>query len=85
MVKPKWALLGFLLCIAIGAAIIAPIIPYALSNFAIPLLPTIPLLPEYYVYLALLLSGVIALSMTYIFRGVAVDNAEQLLADPDAI
>ncbi|MCW4006262.1 MAG: hypothetical protein NWF04_06690 [Candidatus Bathyarchaeota archaeon] len=85
MVKPKWALLGFILCVAIGAAIIAPIIPYALSIFAVSFLPTILQLPEYYVYLALLLSGVIAVSMTYIFRGVAVDNAEQLLADPDAI
>jgi hypothetical protein len=85
MVKPKWALLGFILCIAIGIAIVAPVIPYALSVFAVAFLPTIPSLPEYYVYLALLLSGVIAVSMTYLFRRVAVDNAEQLIADPDAI
>jgi len=85
MVKPKWALLGFILCVAIGAAIVAPVIPYAVSMVAFPFLPTIPLLPEYYVYPALLLSGAIAISMTYIFRRVAVDNAEQLLADPEAI
>ncbi len=85
IVKPRWALLGFILCVAIGAAIIAPIVPYALSVFAVSFLPTMPLLPEYYVYLALLLSGAIAVSMAHIFRGVAVDNAEQLLADPEAI
>jgi hypothetical protein len=85
MVKPKWALLGFILCVAIGAAIVAPIVPYALSVFAVSFLPTIPPLPEYYAYLALLLSGAIAVSMTYLFRKVAVENAEQMIADPDAI
>jgi hypothetical protein len=85
IVKPKWAFLGWLLCIAIGAAIIAPIIPYALNIVAIQFLPTIPVLPEYYVYLALLLSGAIAVSMTYLFRRVAVDNAEQMIANPEAV
>ena len=85
IVKPKWGLLGFILCAVIGSAIVAPIIPYVLSTFAISFLPAIPPLPEYYVYPALLLSGIIAVAMTYLFRRVALDNAEKMLADPDSI
>jgi len=37
-------------------------------------------LPEYYLYVALLISGAIAAIITYVFRKMALNSAEQLLA-----
>ena len=69
----------------IALAIVAPIVPYILSIFAVSFLPAMPLLPEYYVYAGLFLSGIIAVAVTYVFRGVAVGNAEQMLAEGESI
>ncbi len=85
VIKPKWGLLNFILCALIALAIVAPIIPYVLGVFAVSFLPAMPLLPEYYVYAGLFLSGIIAVAVTYVFRGVAVGNAEQLLTEGDSI
>jgi hypothetical protein len=85
VIKPKWGLLSFILCVLVGLAIVAPVIPYALSVFAVSFLPTMPLLPEYYVYSGLFVSGIIAVAVTHVFRGVAVGNAEQLLTEGDSI
>ena len=85
VIKLKWGLLNFILCAVIALAIVAPIIPYVLSVFAVSFLPAIPPLPEYYVYAGLFLSGIIAVAVTYVFRGVAVSNAEQMLTEGDSI
>jgi hypothetical protein len=85
VIKPKWSLLNFLLCAAVGLAVVAPVIPFALSIFPVPFFPAMPLFPEYYVYAGLFVSGVIAAGVTYVFRGVAVSNAEQVLAEAESI
>jgi hypothetical protein len=85
ILKPKWGVLSFFVCLAIGLGIVAPVIPFALSVYAVSFLPTMPPLPNYYVYVGLLLSGVVAVSMTWLFLRFAVDYAEEMLADPDAI
>jgi hypothetical protein len=84
VIKPKWGLLSFILCVFIGLSIVAPIVPYVLSVLAVPYLPS-PLLPEYYVYAGLFLSGLVAIAVTHIFRWVAVNNAEQMLAQAESI
>jgi hypothetical protein len=85
VIKPKWNLLNFLLCAAVGLAVVAPIIPYALTIFPVPFFPAMPLIPEYYVYAGLLVSGIIATGVTCVFRGVAVSHAEQVLAEAESI
>jgi hypothetical protein len=52
-------------------------IPYGLKIFS-PIAILISL-PESYLYVALLLSGVIASVITYVFHRIAVKNAEELL------
>jgi len=82
MIKPIWSLINMLVCMSIGLAIVSPLIPYgvALILQAEETWLTTPMsLSEYYPYLALLISGVIATTITYIFHKMAINNAEKLL------
>ena len=83
MIRPKWGFINMAVCFATGLAIIAPMIPYAMKLIfqAGESWLTMPMsLSEYYPYIALLTSGVIAAVITYIFRKTALNSAEQLLA-----
>ncbi|MCL2431887.1 hypothetical protein [Candidatus Bathycorpusculum sp.] len=79
--RESWvhALLFFAVCFAV----VAPIIPYGLSIFAmyapVSILSGLVLLPEYYVYLGLFASGIIATGISHVFCRVAEDSAEQIL------
>jgi len=89
MIRPIWGLVNMIVSIIAGLAIVSPIIPYGLklmfetSEGWLKMLITaiMPVcLPEYYLYVAVLISGVIAAIITYVFRKMALNNAEQLLA-----
>jgi hypothetical protein len=88
MIRPKWGIINFIVCVITGLAIVAPIVPYILNYFfgaiGTNLAISIPL-PEYYVYIALILSGAIAAIITYVFRKMALNNAERLLAESEGI
>lgn len=88
MIRPKWAIINFIVCVLSGLAIVAPIIPYALT-FIFGSADPSPLismpLPEYYVYIAPIISGAIATTITYVFRKMALNNAERLFADAEGI
>jgi len=73
MIRPMWSFINGLVCLLLALAIVSPIIPYGLKilfDMA---------LPESYLYMALPLSGVIALVVTYAFRRTALKNAEEFL------
>jgi len=89
IIRPVWGLITMIVSIIAGLAIVSPIIPYGLKlifetseGWLKTLITAImPLsLPDYYPYIAVLLSGVIAAIITYVFRKMALNNAEQLLA-----
>jgi len=54
------------------------------SSFALSS-STVGPFPDYFLYIGLVLSGVIAVVMAYVFRKMAVDNAERLLADAERL
>jgi hypothetical protein len=88
MIRPKWAIINFIVCVLSGLAIVAPIIPYLLNFFfsSIASAPAIFMsFPEYYVYIAPVISGAIATTITYVFSKMALNNAERLLADAEGI
>jgi len=76
-----------LLSFGVSLAVVAPIIPYGLSVlFADAINPDLlglVLLPDYYVYLGLFVSGVIATGISYVFCRITVENAEQTLANAE--
>jgi hypothetical protein len=73
MIRPLWSFINGMVCLVLGLAILSPIIPYGLKIlFDIAL-------PESYLYMALPLSGVIASVVTYVFRRIALKNAEEFL------
>ena len=58
--------------------ILAPLFPYAVAmmGFLNPL-------PQFYLYVALAISGAIAAIVTYGFYGIAVKNAKDFLAEAE--
>jgi len=86
MIRPKWMLINGLVCIVLAAAILSPIIPYALDFFlkAIGSPITVPLpIPEAYLYFALPISGAIAYAVVRVFHGSALRNAESFLVNAE--
>jgi len=88
VIRPIWGLVNIIVCITAGLIIVSPIIPYGLklifetSEGWLKILITaiMPVsLPEYYPYIAVLISGIIATFITYMFRKMAFNGAEQLL------
>jgi len=82
MIKPFWSFINLIVCLLLALAIISPMIPYILKIFfetaqgaAIISIS----LPESYLYVGLLISGVITSFVTYVFRRIAVKNAEEFL------
>ena len=79
MIRPLWSFINGLVCILLALAIVSPIIPYGLKILFEAMQTSIITLPESYLYVALLLSGVIASVVTYVFHKKAVKNAEEFL------
>lgn len=81
MIRPVWSFINMIVCLVLGFVIIAPLIPY---GFHVTFLPgtssqTLLSLPREYLYLGLLVSGVIAFIIAYVFRKMAISSAEELL------
>jgi len=88
MIRPKWSIVNFIVCVLAGLAIIAPTIPILLNFFFSSIAPGSTLFvsfPEYFLYLGLVFSGVIAVVMVLVFRKIALDYAERLLADAERL
>jgi len=94
MVRPIWGFINMIVCVIAGLAIVSSMIPYGLNllfeateaGLAVPIWGAMSVsLPEYYPYMALLASGVIAAIITYVFRKMALNSAEQLLAKAEGI
>jgi len=80
MIRPLWSLINGLVCILLALTIVSPIIPYGLKIlFEAMQASTIITIPESYIYVSLLLSGVIASVVTYVFHRKAVKNVEEFL------
>jgi len=89
MIRPKWGFINIIVCVIVGLAVVSPMIPYVLrlifetsegwlKTLIGAMMPAS--LPEYYLYIAIFISGIVAAIITYMFHKIAVNNAEQLLA-----
>jgi len=82
MIRPLWGFINVIVCLLLALAIVSPMIPYGLKilfeGIQAPAAISIPL-PESYLYVALLIGGVIASVVTYVFYKMAVKNAEEFL------
>jgi len=78
MIRPVWSLINMIVCAVAGLTIIAPLIPYGVQR-VFQLFIATSFLPDYYLYAALPLSGVIATAITYAASKIALNSAEELL------
>ncbi|MEM3703247.1 MAG: hypothetical protein QXX79_02335 [Candidatus Bathyarchaeia archaeon] len=88
MVSPFWSLINFAVCVVLGAAVISPIIPYALKSLfgtVFSLISSAIPISESYLYAALPISAVIASIILFIFYRLAVKNAEALFSKAGAV
>ncbi len=74
MIRTRWSIINLLVCAIALVAVLAPLLPYTLSMF----FPGFPVLLD--PYIAIAISGVIAVVITAVFYRVAVNNAEELLS-----
>jgi hypothetical protein len=74
MIRAEWSLINMVTCGAVALAVLVPLVPYVIASFAgIQIGMFIDL------YLALVISGVIAVVLTVIFYRMAMGNAKELL------
>jgi hypothetical protein len=78
MIRPVWSLINMTACAIAGLAIIAPLVPYGVQRIFQSFFIT-SFLPDYYPYVALPVSGVIAAIITYAASKIALNSAEELL------
>ena len=76
MVRPLTSLIYMLLCLVLALAIFSPLLLHAVAMGYIP----IPVsLPKIDLYVAVVISAVIAVVITFVFRKIALKNAEEFL------
>ena len=74
MIRPRTVFVNMIVCFVLALVILSPLIPYAVTTMGIPLpLPTVDL------YVALPISAVIAIIVTYMFYKIALKNAKEFL------
>jgi hypothetical protein len=74
MIRTLQSFINLILCLLVGIAILAPFTPYLLSSFVPDLAQ-----PFMDLYVAVILSSIIAAVITLIFYRISVKNAEELL------
>ncbi|UCE29232.1 MAG: hypothetical protein JSV85_00370 [Candidatus Bathyarchaeota archaeon] len=76
MIRPLDSIINFIICTILTSVILAPLIPYAgpMIGFPVPL-------PQFYLHIALVISGITAAITTYGFYRIAVKNAKEFLAE----
>ena len=83
IVRPLTVVVYGLLCLVLALAILSPLIPYAVTmmNLAVTImnLPVPVSLPKIDLYIAVSISAVIALAVTFVFYKIALKNAEEFL------
>ena len=79
MVKPLWSLLNMLICAIVGLLILGPMIPYGFQRIFQSFFVTASMLPSYYPYIALPISGIIAFVTICVTYKLALNSAEELL------
>ena len=77
MIRPLTVLVNMIVCFVLALVILAPLIPYAVTTISILGIP-LPL-PTVDLYVALPISAVIALIVTYMFYKIALKNAKEFL------
>lgn len=76
MIRPLTALVNGLLCLILALAILSPLIPYAVVMLNMPF--PMPM-PKIDLYMAVSMSAVVALIITFVFYKIALRNAEEFL------
>ncbi|MGB9960473.1 MAG: hypothetical protein ACPLKQ_08185 [Candidatus Bathyarchaeales archaeon] len=79
MIRPLWSFINMAVCAVAGLVIITPMIPYGFQRIFQSAFMAPSLLPSYYPYAALPISGAIAFTITYVAYKLALNNAEELL------
>jgi hypothetical protein len=80
MIRQEWALVSLAVCAVAGIAILAPIVPYALSRLATPFLPfTLPAMGPLELAVSITVSGVIAAVFTAVFYRINLNSAKELI------
>jgi hypothetical protein len=79
MIRQEWSLISLVACALAGLAILAPLIPYVLSQFASSFLPFSISIGPVELAVSLVISGVIAAVFAVVFYRINLGSAKELL------
>ena len=77
MIRVEWSIINLIACSLGGLAILSPLLPYVISKI-IPGFWTLD------IYIAVIVSGIIAFSIAFVFYRIAVNNAKGLLRNAES-
>jgi len=75
MIRQEWSLINLIVCVIAGAAVLAPLIPYAISSSSTAAASASSLS----LAIPVIISGVISLIITAVFYRINIDRAKDLL------
>jgi hypothetical protein len=79
MIRQEWSLISFVVCLLAGLAILAPLVPYVLSEFASSFIPIPWTIGPVELAISIFISGVIAAVFTAVFYRINLDSAKELI------
>jgi hypothetical protein len=78
MIRQDWSLIGLIVCALAGAAVLAPIAPYAIALYASSFIPGLSA-SLYLLAISVVISAIVSLAITAVFYKIDVDMAKDLL------
>jgi hypothetical protein len=77
MIRVEWTFINLAACFLAGLAILSPLLPYVLSTLLSSFIPGIGAIDP---YVAVIISGVVAIVITLVFYRLCLRNAQELLS-----
>jgi len=78
MIRQEWSLIGLPVCALVGAAVLAPLVPYVIASFASSFIPGLTA-STFNLVISVVISGVISLVITAVFYRINIEMAKELL------
>ena len=79
MIRPLTALVNVIICFVLALVILSPLVPYVVTMMGVTVMGIPLALPTVDLYVALPISAVIAIIVTYMFYKIALKNAKKFL------
>ncbi len=78
MIRQEWSLIGLIVCVLAGIAVLAPLAPYFIARYASSFIHGLPS-SSFILVISVVISGIISLAITAVFYKININMAKDLL------